>query len=193
MRLFAAVELDLGITQRLVRLQQQFRIADRGVSWLSPAQMHLTLKFLGEVPDDTVHLVCEALREIAAATPAFEFDVAGVGCFPLAGPVRIVWAGLVDRSGVLAACQERCEDVFGELGFKRENRAFSPHLTIGRVKQAAVSARIRAALQSIGDFQGGAQGADEVVLFQSHLKREGAEYVPICRYELGQLKDDVAT
>lgn len=184
MRLFAAIELDTGVTDRLLRLQRELSLPANAVRWISAAQMHLTLKFLGEVADGEVDDVCAALKLAAEATPAFEMDVAGVGCFPPAGPVRIVWAGLSEPTGALSACQRRCDDALAETGFKPEARAFTPHLTIGRVRDSSASAAIRAAVSRVRAFEGGRQGVDEIVLFESLLKREGAEYVAVCRCPL---------
>jgi len=178
-RLFAAIELEAGITQGLVRLQREFRLPPHAVRWLGPDQMHLTLKFLGEVSDPDVPLVCEALREVAARTPAFEFEVAGLGCFPPRGPVRVVWVGVKEPSGVLALCRERCEAAFADLGFRREQRGYTPHLSIGRIGEARLSNEIRAAVDGHAGFLGGLQDAAELVMFESVMKREGAEYAPI--------------
>jgi 2'-5' RNA ligase len=185
MRVFIAIELDRGIRQRLCSLQESLGIAGNGVRWLTPEQMHLTLKFLGEAPDEDIAGVCDALREIAEETPPFNFEVAGAGCFPKSGPVRIVWAGINEPTGRLAVCQQLYEDVFAGLGFKQEHRAFAPHLTIGRVRESALSPRLREAVTRHGDFRCGRQVVEEMVLYQSVLKREGAEYVSVCRCPLG--------
>ncbi len=186
MRLFAAIELDPAIRERLVRVQQELGEFDRAIRWLSRDQMHLTIKFLGEVPDGDVPAVCDVLKEIAQETPAFDIDVRGLGCFPDRGGVRIVWAGLHEPSGALAECREHCEAMFAGLGFKQEHRGYAPHLTIGRVKESRRSAEIRRAIEERPDFAGGAQGVAEIVLFESYLKRAGAEYAPVCRCELAE-------
>lgn len=186
MRLFAAIELEAGIKQGLLRLQRELRIAPTAVRWLTAEQMHLTLKFLGDVPDADVPVVCEALREVAGRTPAFEIEVAGLGCFPPGGSARIVWAGLNEPTGVLALCRERCEAAFADLGFHRENRGFTPHLTIGRVKEPRDSHEIRAAVAHHAHFRGGRQDVTEIVMFESFLKREGAEYAAVARCDLGE-------
>jgi 2'-5' RNA ligase len=185
-RLFAAIEIDPAICERLVRVQKELRGFDRAIRWLTPDQMHLTIKFLGEVPDGDVPVVCDALKSIAEETPAFDLEVHGLGCFPERGGVRIVWAGLREPTGALVECREHCETLFAELGFKQEHRGFAPHLTIGRVKEARSSEEIRLAVERHADYAGGAQGVDEIVLFESVLKREGAQYAPVCRCELAE-------
>jgi len=183
-RLFAAIELEPAIRERLARAQRELGDFGRAIRWLTPDQMHLTIKFLGEVPDGDVSVVCDALSQIADETPAFDLEVVGLGCFPDRGVARVVWAGLREETGALSACRERCEAVYADLGFRPEHRAFAPHLTIGRVKDGRCSAEMRRAVERHSSFAGGAQAVDEIVLFESVLKREGAEYAPICRCRL---------
>lgn len=186
MRLFAAIELETAIGERLVRLQRELRGFERSIRWLTPDQMHLTVKFLGDVPDGDVPVVCDALKQIAQETPAFDLEVRGLGCFPDRGGVRIVWAGLHEPTGALVACRDRCETLFAGLGFKQEHRAFVPQLTIGRVKDGRCSEELRQTVEGRSSFSGGAQGVSEIVLFESVLRREGPQYAPVCRCSLAE-------
>ena len=115
------------------------------VRWPDPANLHLTLKFLGEVPDGDVPGVCEAARRAATRSAPFSFALRGLGCFPPKGPARIVWAGVEPQGDGLLECQKAVEDEMAELGFRREGRAYSPHLTIGRVRQGHDTRELRAA------------------------------------------------
>jgi len=184
MRTFVAVELDESIRRGLAELQNRLRQFDRAVRWVRPESIHLTLKFLGEVPDQQIAAVCAAVDETAAASSGFEISVAGAGCFPPRGPARVVWAGLTEPTGRLAACQQACEQAMGRLGFAPEARAFHPHLTLGRVKQASSGRDLRPAIEGLADFDGGSQQVGELVLFESRLRREGALYVALHRARL---------
>jgi 2'-5' RNA ligase len=179
--MFAAIELDPELRRRLVRLQTDIGVQERGLRWLTPEQMHLTVKFLGEVPDDLIPAVCDALAGLAADGEPFAFEVRGVGCFPPRGSVRIVWAGLEEPSGRLRRFQAACEQVFAGLGFKQEHRLYAPHLTLARVKNASLSASLRAGAARNDGFSAGRQEADEVVLFESVLRREAARYRVVAR------------
>lgn len=151
--------------------------------WTRPDQMHLTLKFLGDVRVGQLPVICDAVRRAAATHGPFEFRVTGVGCFPKGGPVRVLWVGVEDASGELAALQSAVESAVEPLGFPREQRAFSAHLTLGRVKEASASAAIRRALQT-ASFGPAVQRVDEIVLFESQLSPGGSRYMPLCREKL---------
>lgn len=164
-------------------LRKRFRDVDRAVRWTRPEQMHLTLKFLGDVSDAQLPAVCEAVRAAAARQSPLELTAAGVGCFPGGGPVRVLWVGVGDTSRGLMSCQAAAESAVEPLGFPREARAFSAHLTLGRVKDASASARIRQVLPKVS-FGPVVQAVDEIVLYESQLSSAGSRYVAVCRAPL---------
>ena len=184
MRCFVAIELPQEVRDGLAGLQERLSSVGRAVRWTRTDQIHLTLKFLGELPDDKVPALCEAAGGVARRFAPFEFEVGGTGCFPPGGAARIVWAGVLDPPQALIDCQEACEQAYGALGFKRENRRFHPHLTVGRVRDPRASREIRAAVESEGQFSAGGFVADELVLFQSILSPTGPTYVVISRAPL---------
>ncbi len=188
--MFAAIELDSELRRRLIRLQTDIGVHEGGLRWLTPEQMHLTVKFLGEVPDDLIPAVCEALDGVAADCEPFAFQVRGVGCFPPRGSVRIVWAGLEEPTGRLRRLQAACEQVFAGLGFKQEHRSYTPHLTLARVRNASLSSSLRAGAERNGAFAAGRQEADEIVLFESVLRREAAQYRVVARCPFGGQSGD---
>ena len=185
MRCFVAVELSEEIKGRLVELQRRCALLDRSVRWTGPEQMHLTLKFLGEVSDADIASVAETMSSVAARQSPITFLVRGVGCFPPGGAVRIFWVGVEESSGTLARLQAYCEESFARLGFARERRSYTPHLTIGRIKDASHSLHIRDVARRELSFEAGRQRVDELVLFQSVLSDAGAMYVPLARAALG--------
>jgi 2'-5' RNA ligase len=167
----------------MARVRDRFGDSDRAVRWTRPDQMHLTLKFLGDVSVGQLPAVCDAVRKAAAAHGPFEFTVTGVGCFPKGGPVRVLWVGVDDANGALAGMQTAVESAVEPLGFPREQRGFSAHLTLGRVKDASASAAIRRSLQRAA-FGPAVQSVDEIVLFESQLSPAGSRYMPVCREKL---------
>jgi len=181
MRCFVAIELPDAVRRRLADLQARLADLGRAVRWTRPESIHLTLKFLGEVPDGQVSEVCTLARQIAEKYYAFDLEVAGTGCFPLRGPVRIVWIGVSQPSPLLLNCQADCEAGYAELGFEAENRAYSPHLTIGRVNDPSVGQRIRQALREFETFSAGGFTAHELTVFQSVLRPGGSIYTPLAR------------
>jgi len=179
MRCFLAIELPSAIRDRLRALQEQFDSLGRAVRWTKVDQIHLTLKFLGEVPDNNVPALCEAAKNIASCFEPFDLEISDTGCFPPHGQARIVWAGIPNPPQTLIDCHKKCEQTYADLGFKKENRAFKPHLTIGRVKDFSASRQIRAVVHSAQVFNAGNFTVKELIMFQSILKPQGPTYIPL--------------
>lgn len=185
MRCFLAIELSAEIHRRLAGLQERLGSLGRAVRWTRTDQIHLTLKFLGEVADDRVPSVCDAAAAVADRYEPFELEVGETGCFPAAGAARIVWVGVVNPPPALIDCQQACEKAYAKLGFKPENRKYIPHLTIGRVRDPRASREIRAAVEAEASFSAGSLLARELVMFQSVLSPKGPTYTVISRAPLG--------
>ncbi len=181
MRCFVAVELTETVRKRLAGLQQRFSDLGRSVRWVRPDAMHLTVKFLGDVPDQQLPAASQAVADVARQCRPFEFAVRSTGCFPPRGNVRVIWVGVEETSGELAACKRRCEDAFSALGFPRESRPFSPHLTLGRVKDPRRAGNLRQLIAAQADFKAGTVSAGELVLFESRLSPQGAQYAVVHR------------
>jgi 2'-5' RNA ligase len=184
-----AIDLSQTIRQRLgeliARLSEQ--IPGRSVRWVKSDSIHLTLKFLGDVSSDGVSQAAAALRRVAEAHPPLTFRVQGLGCFPNARRPRVLWIGVHEKDGRLASLHEAIEIALDRLGYKREIRAFSPHLTLGRVRDEAVASGaqgIAAGLAALSDTDLGTVEVSEVCLFQSELRPTGAIYTALERAAL---------
>lgn len=160
------------------------RSFDRLVRWPPAQNLHLTLKFLGEVPDADVSGVCEAARLAAERSAPFGFALEGLGCFPPKGAARIVWAGVKPDGEGLLQCQKAVEQEMARVGFKPERRPFSPHLTIGRVRQGPNTGELRAAVETT-EWVGPRQSSQELVVFESDLRPSGAVYRRVAGCRLG--------
>lgn len=186
MRTFIAIELPEDVHERLSQLQDKLGAIEKAVRWTRPAQIHLTVKFLGEVPNGQVAAVCEAAREAAIACQPFELSVKGMGCFPPGGLPRVLWAGLETLPEPLVECHRLLEQGCARLGFPPENRPFRPHLTLGRVKDTGVSRAIRRTIEEFADFDGGVFDAEELIVFESRLGPKGPAYIPLETLRFGQ-------
>ena len=185
MRLFIALELDEAVHEQLGLLIDQLRTDAAKIRWVDPGNIHLTLKFLGEVSDGDVRGVCEAAGEVAAGHGPAEFDVAGVGAFPNPRGARVIWAGVANGSESLTAAQRALEDRLAAAGFRPEGRRFSPHLTVGRVKGIRDRDALARRLAEYADWSADEpQYCDELVVFSSELRREGAIYTAVHRAPL---------
>ncbi|MCH7719758.1 MAG: RNA 2',3'-cyclic phosphodiesterase [Planctomycetes bacterium] len=184
LRLFVAIELNEPIKAAMEAVRRRLAEFDRMVRWTRPEQMHLTLKFLGPCEDDRVAEIHEACDQVAKASRALELKLSDCGCFPPGGRVRVVWVGLDDRAGDLAACGDCCESRFADLGFSRESRGFSPHLTLGRVHDDRSDGRLRAASADVV-VRPEHQTAAGLVLMRSELSPAGARYSVMGRFRFG--------
>lgn len=180
MRAFVAIELPQEIRRALAAEQERLREAATGARWTHPQGIHLTLKFLGEVPQDQVAGVEKALRGIGAFEP-FRLQVKGFGFFPEAARPRVLWAG-VDAPPQLAQLAVRVEAALAPLGFVPEKRDFSPHLTLARFRIPHRQPKLQKLIEEndrsvLGDFE-----VSEFFLWESKLAPQGAQYGKVARF-----------
>jgi 2'-5' RNA ligase len=184
MRLFIAIEIPDGTKQEMAKAQEQLRRSGADAGWTRPEGTHLTLKFLGEVPEAQVEEVKMALAKTVEGKGGFRLEVAGVGVFPNARNPRVAWIGVSGDLGKLAALQASVEDAMTEIGFEREERDFTPHLTLGRIKYIRSHDAWQKALDGIKDIRLPGFDVTAVSLMKSELKRTGAVYTEIAKIEL---------
>ncbi|MCP4250103.1 MAG: RNA 2',3'-cyclic phosphodiesterase [bacterium] len=185
MRLFVAIELDRRVKDSLTGVQARLGEFDGDVRWTRPEQMHLTVKFLGEVPDDQVEAVCVAAGTVAQGVDPFDIALDSCGCFPPRGRVRIVQVGMVDEAGCVQRCHDLCEQAYEALGFPCEQRAYTPHLTVGRVREDRSNGRLRERADRIRP-QAARQRVAALCVVQSLLSKGGAQYNNLVRHDFGR-------
>lgn len=188
-RAFIAVPLPESLLSQLARLQQRLQreVPPGSVRWVRPEGIHLTLKFLGDTPLEKVPRIKAALEAVARHAPACTFSVGGLGCFPNLRRPRVIWVGVQEPTGRLAALQDAIEEAVAPLGYPPEGRGFTPHLTLGRVHQRASrsdAARIGEVISAAEVARLGEAPADRFVLFRSVLKPTGAEYSVLAGFRL---------
>jgi 2'-5' RNA ligase len=183
-RAFIAIELPEVIKQGLAKAQQQLKGSGAGAAWTRSEGIHLTLKFLGEVPDAKVPEIKSALTMAVRGKGRLRIEVAGAGAFPNVKNPRVLWIGVSGDMDALAALQSSVEDAMAGLGFDRETRKFSPHLTLARIKYPRPGDNWQKAVEGIKDVKIGEFEADSVNLMKSELKPSGAVYTEIERVEL---------
>lgn len=181
-RTFIAIEIDPAVRQAIRQLQENAENPAVKISWTRPGNIHLTLKFLGEVPEKRVEEIGLELKRIAESQDSFHVGVRGVGVFPGSSRARVFWVGLADPGNRLVTLAGRVDAAMHGLGFKREKRAFTPHLTVGRAKVPPPRAFVEAFLKT--PFDAGEQSVAEIVLMKSELHPRGAIYTPLVRCAL---------
>ncbi len=179
-RAFVAIDLPVEILQHLeqVSVQLKKRLEGVPVRWVPVDNIHLTLKFLGDVSPANVDMLKKILQIEVDGHHAFEISVGGLGAYPSPHRPRVVWVG-VEAPAELTAVQNGVESAMARLGYAREERPFSPHLTLGRVSRNAVGRDERLIGESIEAIKLGFLGVarvNEVHLYKSDLQPNGAVY-----------------
>lgn len=195
-RAFTAIPLPRSVLDRVERIQRQLQdyIPHRNIRWVRSAAIHVTLNFLGDISTSKVPEIEQALQSVAHHAPECTFTVTGLSCFPSLRRPRVVWVGITETSGQLAALQTAIEEAIAPLGFERECRAFTPHLTLGRVSRRATRTDAARIVSLIAQTEAKALGevtADHFCLIQSTLKPTGAEYTVIRQFDLRQRSSDI--
>lgn len=188
-RAFIAIELSPLIKAGLVRTLEELKRQLKGspVKWVPVDNIHLTLKFLGDVSVSNLDLLKDLLRRQAGNRRTFEFQVGELGAFPSTRLPRVIWVG-VQAPPELYEFQKAIEVEASYLGYPREERSFSPHLTLGRVSRNASNdetRRIGAALETLAVGSLGTSIVQSVNLYQSDLQPGGAIYTCLFVAKLG--------
>jgi RNA 2',3'-cyclic 3'-phosphodiesterase len=180
MRLFVAIDTPEDVRTALSALVCRLRPTHRNARWVRIEGVHVTLKFIGEAPSEKIAEIKAGLASILSATP-ITINFRGLGFFPNNRRPRVVWAG-VEAGLELAVLAAAVDAALAPLGFPREERAFSPHLTLARFDSPRGLDPLRAAIESAGPLEFGRATATEFHLYQSILKRGGAEYTRLATF-----------
>lgn len=180
LRLFVAIELPEAVTQHIGEIIGRFRQQELpGIRWVRPQAVHLTLKFLGNVPESQVQAIVGAMQTAATVAAPFLLQVQGLGVFPHPRSPRVLWVGVQGNLEPLVQIHERLEEALEAQGFTRDQRGFSPHLTLARMKGRLSAPELQRLSQTIDCLQkvGTTElPVTELSLIESHLSREGAVY-----------------
>jgi len=177
-RAFIAVELPGELKQELAALETQLKKnSPPVVKWVDPESIHITLKFLGETSDAVIDELLLAMGESVAGVSPFKLEVGKIGAFPAVDRPQVIWVGISGDMEKLAQLQKNLEQNTEQLGFKRESRPFSPHLTLGRVREGARVKEIQRIGKLLNETPFTAKHnieAHEINLLKSQLTRAGA-------------------
>jgi len=188
-RTFVAVEIPQEARARTAELIGRLSVADVKVKWADPQNVHLTLKFLGDVPQNDIPAVCGAVEAAVKRVEPFAIQLTGAGAFPNTRRPRTVWIGVGDGLKEMSDLHGAVDSALAELGSPKEGRRYVPHLTLGRVRRGGPGLRQLAELiQHNGDFDAGTAIVDQAVVFASELSRDGPHYSVLGRAMLAQQK-----
>ena len=176
LRAFVAVPIPDSVAIFLQQVQARIQLPVINIRWVAEKNIHLTLKFLGDIDPSQVSAVAAQMDAAVGTIPPFSLVAKGVGVFPNLRHARVLWVGLAGRLDRLTAIQATLESGLESIGFKREPREFSAHLTIGRIRRRIDAQRIGASLDPVKDATSDWFRVDRLVLFKSLLKPNGPEY-----------------
>src|SRR5208337_853639 len=176
-RTFIAIDVDQAIRDRLTALQARLGKDGTEVKWVEPENLHITLLFLGEVDDRELPAVCRTVAEGCQGHAPFTMSVEKVGCFGNPRRPRTLWTGVGAGTQEIVALHDALETPLLELGcYRREDRPYTPHLTLGRVKSDQATDKLALAMAKQAGWQGGETTVREVLVMSSELSSRGPTY-----------------
>ena len=185
LRTFIGVDIGKAIRDRAVALQEKLAQATSAVKWVEPENLHVTLLFLGEVDEREVPTVCRVVADETQKHPCFQLSIERVGCFPNPRRPRILWIGVGQGTQELCAVHDSLEPPLLELGcYRREERKYTPHITLGRVRGDRPADSLAAALGKHAGWQGGEITVREILVMSSELTPQGPIYTVLSRASL---------
>ena len=187
MRCFIAIDIDGRIKAALCDLQEKFAssadIRKGDVKWVGPQAMHLTLKFLGEIKDEQAAGVCNITKDVAGRHKSFELEVESVGHFG-GKSAKVLWVGAGAGCEKLLQLQKDLEQQLAAAGWPKEEREFTGHLTLCRVKNPKAGIRLAQLAESHNDLKFGTTPVDSLSVYQSQLTPQGPIYILLCNCKL---------
>ncbi len=176
LRTFIAIELSDEIKQTIKDIEDSLKVLGCDIKWVRPEIAHLTLKFLGDVDLDTIETIGRALTESVHGLPPIQTQLTQLGIFPDIRRPRILWIGLDDKEGRIKQLAESVETALGNIRFKKEEREFKPHITIGRLRSSKNVIQLAEAVKGFSGPAGRRQSIDHITLFKSTLTPAGPMY-----------------
>lgn len=185
-RTFIAIEVPHDVRARVIEHINKLRreLPDGRASWLREDNLHLTLKFLGDVATTRIADVSGAVARATSGIRSFELILSGCGIFPPRGKPNVLWIGVGTRASGLLDLHESIERELAAIGFPREQRPFAPHLTIARLKKPQAARELAALHQSMG-FSPVEIQLTQITVFRSELLKEGSKHTALSRHRLG--------
>jgi RNA 2',3'-cyclic 3'-phosphodiesterase len=187
MRVFIAIDIDDKIRKAIADLQKQIAskvsVKQGDLKWVEPNNIHLTLKFLGEISDEQVAEVSEIAKTVAQAHQKFDLEIGSVGSFG-GRSAKVIWVGVGKGTEESLALQDDLNDLLTPLGYPKEQREFSPHLTLCRVNHPIAGLKMGEAIAQFSHLKLGSIAADALCVYQSQLTPAGPTYTLLASFSL---------
>jgi RNA 2',3'-cyclic 3'-phosphodiesterase len=183
-RSFVAFNLPSDIIDHASGLQSDLKARGLKLRWVRPRNIHLTLKFLGDISQAMIADVGDALGRACRGTAPLALTVQGMGVFPSIKRARVLWIGLGGQVEALQFLYSRIEEELAELGLAREKRGFKAHLTLARMKGPVAPGDLSAAMEATGNYEPRPFRVRRLILYKSDLRPQGAVYTPLVEIDL---------
>ncbi len=178
-RSFIAFELPENIISSIGKLQKQIKCHGLNARWVHPENIHLTLKFLGDITKTDIENAGGAIIETAKGYAPISLSAKGIGIFPNIKRPRVIWVGIAGQISTLVGLQRELDENLGSIGFAKEKRLFKGHLTLGRIKKKIPLKRLVDAIKKFEGFESEIFTVDQIILFKSVLKPSGSVYTKL--------------
>ena len=178
-RCFVAIEIPETIQTLLTFAQEELRKFVRGASWVKRENIHLTLKFLGDVAPNQISVIRNSIEQVTDARSPFSMELGGIGAFPNLSRPRIIWAGVKTGADDVAAIAREIDLRLSRHGHERDKKPFRPHLTLARIKRLANLKPLVDVFQQYDTINGATMIVNQIRVVQSELRRSGAVYTPL--------------
>ena len=181
-RAFLAIDLDDDLKPKINRIIKEFKKTDARIKYVELTNLHLTLKFFGDIDTDGLDLLEEAISNVVSQFGSFKIKIKGCGAFPNTNRIKVIWVG-IDDDAIIKDLHDSLDKEFVRLGFD-EDRKFSTHLTIGRMKSAKSKNKVKSTIEEFGDVEVGEMEVTHITLKKSTLTPAGPIYEDLKIFEL---------
>ena len=190
LRSFIAFDIPRTLADELGAVSRELSRLEPRVRWVAPENMHVTIKFLGNVEEGLIKgEISDLIEEVASLSGRLSFVSRGIGAFPNPKYPRVVWAGLEGDVGRLGEMYQKLEEGLSHFGIKKEGERFVPHITLGRVRDFVKAPLLTQKIDELSQKEFGGFEISYILLYKSLLTRDGPIYTPIVRFNLGGRKD----
>lgn len=191
MRTFIAFNLPEEVIASLGDLQKALKQQDLKIRWVHPENIHLTLKFLGDISAEELPAVKRVIRTVSLSQTVFSLEAKGLGVFPTVKKARVLWSGIHGDVKRLGDLQSNLDRALVDMGFEPEKRAFRGHLTLGRIKGRVDGRALASATSRFGSFVSPPFKTERLILYKSDLKPSGAVYQELFAENLSNADDAI--
>lgn len=181
-RAFLAIEVPEELKLKIYKVIKEFKQIDARIKYVELENLHLTLKFFGEIDSEGIDVLCERIASVVSEFDGFNVNIKGCGAFPNTNRIKVIWLGL-ENDGFVKKLHDELDKEFVKLGFDKD-RKFSTHLTIGRMKSAKGKDEVKSTIEDFRDIEIGEMNVDRIVLKKSTLTPQGPIYEDLETFEL---------